>query len=52
MLINKLMSRFLQEQRKEVFFKQTNNLDFFLGIKILQLGVSCAFMDKRKAKLR
>lgn len=41
------MSWFLQGQNKEVFLKQTNNLEFFSGIKILQLGVSCAFIDKR-----
>lgn len=42
------MSWFLQGQRKTIFFKQTNNLEFFLGIKILQLGVSCAFIDKKR----
>ena len=32
--------------------KEANNLEFFLGIKVLQLGVSCAFMDKRGRILR
>lgn len=41
------MSQVLQGQRKEVFIKKTNNLNLFLEIQILQLGVSCAFMDKR-----
>lgn len=42
------MSWFLQGQRKVEFFKQTNNLEVFLEIQILRLGVSCAFMDKRE----
>jgi len=46
------MSWFLQGQRKEVFFRKTNNLEFFLRIKILQLGVSCAFIDKRQENSR
>lgn len=43
------MSRILQGQRKTLFLNKQNISEFFFGgIKVLQLSVSCAFIDEKR----